>query len=309
MNQMQAIDHRAAVQYWTGRLQRDGFCVIEGLQPPERMAALDRDLAPIFEATPFCEGGFYGARTKRFGGLLRRSRRAASLVQDPLILDIVEEILGEACDRVQLNVAQGIEIHPGALTQLPHRDHDMWQGAKGAHEYLVNVMWPLTPFTADNGATQLYPSSHGPKGMSRQDYDAPVAAQCMPGSAILFLGSTLHGAGGNVTGEVRRAIVTGYSLGWLKPYENLWLAYPPAIARTFSPELAALVGYVQHRPNLGNYEGQCPSILLGDEVPTHIAATDALRPDQVELVDHYLARQVPGNDRPWLEEGGRDGRG
>lgn len=309
MNQSQAIDHRAAVQYWAGRLKRDGFCVIEGLKPAEGMAALDRDLAPIFDATPFCQGGFYGARTKRFGGLLRRTRRAASLVQDPLILDIVEEILAEACDRVQLNVAQGIEIHPGAMTQLPHRDHDMWQGTKGEHEYLVNVMWPLTPFTADNGATQLYPSSHGLKGMMRQDYDAPVIAECMPGSAILFLGSTLHGAGGNITQEKRRAIVTGYSLGWLKPYENLWLAYPPAIARTFSPELAALIGYVQHRPNLGNYEGQCPSILLGDEVPTHIAAIDALRPDQVELVDHYLALQVPGNDRPWLKESGRDGRG
>lgn len=304
MNEVKAIDHRAAVQYWAGRLKRDGFCIIEGLQPPQAIAALERDLAPIFDATPFCEGGFYGARTKRLGGLLRRSRHVAPLIQDPLILDVVQEILGQACDRMQLNVAQGIEIHPGALTQLPHRDHDMWQGAKGEHEYLVNVMWPLTRFTADNGGTQLYPSSHGAAGMARQDYDEPVAAECGPGAAILFLGSTLHGAGGNRTQEVRRAIVTGYSLGWLKPYENLWLAYPPAIARTFSPKLAALVGYVQHRPNLGNYEGQCPSILLADEVPTHVAAVDALRPDQIELVDHYLARQVAGAERPWLEESG-----
>src|SRR3546814_17614000 len=64
-------------------------------------------------------------------------------------------------DRIQLNVAQAIEIHPGETRQFPHRDHDMWNGAKGEHEYLINVIWPLTPFTADNGATQIYPYSHG----------------------------------------------------------------------------------------------------------------------------------------------------
>src|SRR3546814_2413682 len=78
------------------------------------------------------------------------------------------------------------------------------------------------------------------------------------------------------------------SLGWLKPYENLWLSYPPNIARKFSPELAALAGYAQHRPNLGNYEGQCPSILLDDNVPDHIGAIDALRPDQEAMLADYF---------------------
>jgi len=85
--------------------------------------------------------------------------------------------------------------------------------------------------------------------------------------------------------------VIGYSLGWLKPYENPWLAYPPAVARSFDPALAALVGYQQHRPNLGNYEGRCPSILLGDDVPDHLAAIDALRPDQAAMIADYVAGQ------------------
>src|SRR3546814_15809207 len=91
------------------------------------------------------------------------------------------------------------------------------------------------------------------------------------------------GAGSNITKEVRRGVLISYSLGWLKPYENLWLAYPPGIARTFAPELAALAGYVQHRPNLGNYEGQCPSVLLQDQLPAQIGAIDALLPDQEEI--------------------------
>src|SRR3546814_8352027 len=64
------------------------------------------------------------------------------------LFSLVETVLAGACDRIQLNVAQAIEIHPGEVGQFPHRDHDMWNGAKGEHEYLVNVMWPLTPFTA-----------------------------------------------------------------------------------------------------------------------------------------------------------------
>ena len=108
-----------------------------------------------------------------------------------------------------------------------------------------------------------------------------------PGTALIFLGSALHGAGANLSQEVRRGIIIGYSLGWLKPYENLWLAYSPEVAKTFPPELAALAGYAQHRPNLGNYEGQCPSILLGDAVPEHIGAIDALRPDQEAMLAAY----------------------
>lgn len=119
----------------------------------------------------------------------------------------------------------------------------------------------------------------------------PFGIAMAPGAALMFLGSTLHGAGANLTGAVRRGLVVGYSLGWLKPYENQWLAYPPPVARHFSPDLAALVGYRQHRPNLGNYEGRCPSILLGDAVPDHLAAIDALRPDQQTMMAAYVEDQ------------------
>jgi ectoine hydroxylase-related dioxygenase (phytanoyl-CoA dioxygenase family) len=108
-----------------------------------------------------------------------------------------------------------------------------------------------------------------------------------PGSALLFLGSTLHAAGANRSAAIRRGMIVGYSLGWLKTYENQFLAYPPDIARTFAPELAALVGYRQHRPNLGNFEGRCPSVLLHGTPAARFGAVDALRPDQVAAVEAH----------------------
>lgn len=272
-------------------LRETGYCIVPDLMPPDAIGALDADLDPVFAATPFGRGDFYGHRTKRFGALMKRSAWAQALALEPTILAAVESILGDACESIQLNVAQAIEIHPGEIRQFPHRDHDMWTGEKGAHEYLVNVIWPLTPFTADNGATHIYPHSHGADGMAKLDPGEPIIAACEPGAAICFLGSTAHGAGANITDKVRRGVVIGYSLGWLKPYENLWLAYPPEVARGFPPELAALAGYRQHRPNLGNYEGQCPSLLLGGEVPEHIGAVDGLRPDQMEMLADFAAAE------------------
>ena len=273
-------------------LERDGWMLLEHALPPKHIEALRADLAPAFERTLFSTGGFYGERTKRFGRLLSRSGRAAALVQQPDVMAIVEATLRPWCDTVQLNLTQAVEIHPGAPAQLPHRDQDMWQGTKGEVEYLVNVMWPLTTFTHANGATLIYPGTHGLAALDDRNPGEPIAIEAEPGSAILFLGSTLHGGGGNRTALPRQGIIVSYCLGWLKPYENQWLAYPPDVARRFSPELAGLVGYRQHRPNLGNIEGLCPSVLHGDGLPERTGAIDALRPDQEFAVAEHVARQA-----------------
>lgn len=279
------------VEQWTELLLERGWCVIPNAVSPRLIDALDSDLAEDFRDTPFCEGGFYGARTKRFGRLLARSPLARRIVQHPLILGISNHVLGPWCDTIQLNLTQGLALHPGAPPQLPHRDQDMWRGAIGEMEYLVNVMWPFTRYTRENGATIIWPDSHGGRALDPEPPTGEFPVELEPGSALLFLGSTLHGAGGNSSGEIRRGAIVSYCLGWLKPYENQWLAYPPAVARGFSPELAALVGYRQHRPNLGNYEGQCPSVLLQREIPQRFAATDALRPDQEMLLADYVREQ------------------
>ena len=283
---MSAADRHAAV------LGRDGWCVVERALPASVLRALEEDLAETLAATPPCRGPFYGERTRRFGSLLVRSPQASALVMHPLVLGIVEQLLLPWCERIALNLTQAIEIHPGALLQLPHRDQDMWQGPKGCLEYLVNVMWPLTPFTVENGGTRLWTGSHLDQDVAVLPEQEAIVPSVAPGNALLFLGSTLHGGGGNASAAPRRGIIVSYCLGWLKPFELQWLVYPPAVARHFPPELAALVGYAQHRPNLGNVEGQCPSILLQDAVPAKLGAIDALRPDQAEAASLFVRSQM-----------------
>lgn len=287
----QASSDRARSSATAFLLEQDGFCLARDLAAPSvhRVAAeLDRH----FDDAPFCSGDFYGERTKRFGRLLARSPSMRELVMNPVILAVAQGLLGPHCDAIQLNVTQAIEIHPGALAQFPHRDQDMWPGADNRHEFLINVIWPLTSFTEQNGATLIWPGSHGGRDTDQQA--APIASVSQPGDAIIFSGSTLHGAGANRGRTPRRAIIVGYSLGWLKPYENPWLAYPPEIARDFPRDLAELAGYRQHRPNLGNFEGQCPSVLLERDRPERLGAVDALRPDQALALADFVTNAREG---------------
>lgn len=279
------------IEPWYSQLMKDGFVIIPDAIDRNIVDAFLNDLEPSFESTPFCQGQFFGETTKRFGSILRRSRLAKKFVQHQLVLALVHKVLQPHCERIQLNLTQAIEIHPGAPEQVPHRDQDMWGGSKGEMEYLVNVMWPLDDFTDDNGATIVWPGSNKSDPEAILPPENAVNAVMPRGSVMLFLGSTLHSGGPNVSQAARRGMIISYCLGWLKPWENQWLTYPPEIARTFEPDLAALVGYQQHLPSLGNFEGQCPSVLLRDPDAQKKGFVDALRPDQYEIMGEYYAQK------------------
>jgi ectoine hydroxylase-related dioxygenase (phytanoyl-CoA dioxygenase family) len=278
-------DKADEISVWADRLLTDGYVTIPNVADPVLLDALYQDFDRVFDKTPFCSGDFYGETTKRFGRLLIRSPHTAEFVRHQLVYSIVERVLGPWCESLQLNLTQAIEIHPGAQVQAPHRDQEMFDSGEG-RQYMVNAMWALDDFTVDNGPTRLWRGSHRQPDVLFPDEDATLAV--MPrGSVTLFLGSVQHSGGENYSRRPRRGMIISYCLGWLKPSENQWLAYPPAIARDFDDDIAALVGYRLHLPNLNHFEGQCPSILLRDDVPDNLAFADALRPEQYERLRQY----------------------
>ena len=282
-----------ALDAHTHTLLDRGYCILRGLVPAARIEAMSRSLDTRFARTPYCVGDFHGARTKRFHRLLARLDGAETLAMHPVILSAMRAALGSWCDFPEINLTQGLEVHPGAPAQIPHTDQAMWPFApKGAMELCVNVFWPLGAFTEENGATRLWPDTHHRPRVPDDPLGEAEIARMEPGDALIVLGSTVHGAGANRSAAPRRAAIVSYCLGWLKAYENQSLAYPPDIVRTMDPELAAMLGYRWHRPNLGTYDGQCPSILLQQEVPDHLATVDALSADHERLVARFAARQA-----------------
>ncbi len=280
-----SLNHTAAAN----ALRDEGYLVLENAVTADTLEQARADLMPCFAQAPFCNGLFYGHTTKRFGRLLTRLHDPDSFALHPAVLALTRDIFSD--DSVQLNLTQAIEIHPGAKVQTPHRDHDMWRCAKAPPAtYMVNVMWALDAFTVDNGATRIWPrSNHGDWNEMLPDEADAVPAVVPAGSAIIFLGETLHSGGANGSARPRRGMIFSYCRDWLLPDENPWLAYPPSTARSFSPVLADLVGYRQRFAGLNNFEGRSPAELLHDELPDFFQFADDMSPEQQELIEQYHA--------------------
>lgn len=282
--QSASADVAAALQ----ALDLDGYTVLTEAIAPEVIRGISDDLEPWLQATPKCEGDFYGWETTRVGGLLTKSVRTRDLVMHPHIIEIAQTLLGPQCDCIQLNLTQAARVHGGERPQAPHCDEEMWPLVLKSAPWLINVMWPLSAFTKENGSTRLWPGSHRTAVDRNMDPNACVQEALQPGDALIFMGSLTHSAGENRTNAPRTGIIISYCLGWLRQYENQYLAYPPDIARDFPPELQRLIGYQMHRPNLGGHEGQDPIVALDQPQDGPRPFIDALTPDIArQLKEHY----------------------
>lgn len=263
-----------------------GALVVRGASPRGAVEAVDEELRPAFERTPFSAGRFYGDRTVRFGRVFARSDGAGYLALHDFVHGVAAKVLARCHRGHSISFAQAIAVHPGSPVQAPHRDGEMWPVGTREGEHLVSVMWPLTRFDARTGGTRVWTRGADPAVLP------PAQPALEPGDALVFLGSTTHGAGENASGEVRRGLVIGYAAGWLIPAENPTLAYPPRIASRLPRELAALLGYRRVAPNLNNYDCRCPSELLEGadrEDARGVGAIDELHPEQVEGLERFYA--------------------
>lgn len=268
-------------------LRSNGYVILDRLLPEQTVDRVCGELEPWFSATPRCQGDFYGWNTTRLGSVLLKSATSHSLVLHEAMLSIMDQVLGPHCDWYQLNLTQAVRIHPGQRQQVPHRDEEMWPCPKNGAEYLVNVMWALSDFTIENGATMLWPRSQFNPLCRHVDPAQAVVAEMPRGSALVYLGSVTHCGGANRSDQARTGLILSYCLGWLKQYENAFLSYPPQVAKHFPRALRELIGYRIHRPNLGGYEGQDPAVLF--ETDSHaLPAVDAIpEATALELQAYY----------------------
>ncbi|HRE44137.1 MAG TPA: phytanoyl-CoA dioxygenase family protein [Terricaulis sp.] len=258
-------------------LQQDGYLRIEGLLSRAETGMLAHELEPWLSLTPRCSGDFHGWSTTRVNGLLSKASMVQRLALHPRVLALAQAALSPACDCIRLNMTQAIRIHPGQQAQAPHRDEEMWPADPNGQIWSLNVMWAVSDFTEANGATRLWPKSHVNRLGRTPDPEQALLGVMKAGSALVYLGGLTHSGGANRSQADRTGVVVGYCAGWLRTYENQFLAYPREIAREFPEELQHLIGYRHHRPNLGAWEGQAPIEYLRDG-PRFQAHKDALPP-------------------------------
>jgi ectoine hydroxylase-related dioxygenase (phytanoyl-CoA dioxygenase family) len=235
---------------------RDAGCaVVERLAPPETMDRVESELEPFLRATPPGGDEFTGRRTRRTGALLARSRTFRELAAHPLVLGVLDGVLGDHATSYQLHLTQVIEIGPGEPAQMVHRDQwafDFFEFPAG-FEVECHTMWAMTDFTEENGGTRVIPGSHRLADRLRPTADETVAVEMPRGSVLLYLGSLYHGGGANRSAHARRGVNVGYTLSWLRQEENQYLACPPEVARDLPVDLARLAGYRRGAYALGYY--------------------------------------------------------
>src|SRR5215469_16461344 len=171
---------------------------------------------------------------------------------NPLVLGSANRILSRATS-LQVNATQVITIGPGEPAQVVHRDQwafDRYPFAKD-YQVIVNTIWAMTDFTAQNGATRVVVGSHTFEDKLTFTEGDTEPAEMSKGSVFLYLGTTYHGGGANRSEADRIGIAFSYSVSWLRQEENQYLAVPLEIARTLPEELLRLMGYQRGAYALG----------------------------------------------------------
>lgn len=260
-------------------IDRDGVAMVTDAIDPGLLAALNGEFDVLIDgARPGTPNhiemliDFMGHKTVRIDGLPGKSKAFVDLLQHPLALDMADHYLLPHCLHYLLSTAQLIEIQTDETVQHLHRDDTAWiyppmptdrdaAPTVDVPQLEVIVLYALSDFTAENGATRVVPGSHlWPARRKPQEHEV-VAAEMPAGSAIYYVGKTLHGGGPNSTDQMRRALFLGFSLGWLRTKENFFISTPIDKVREMPKRVQQLLGYETHG-GIGVVDVGCPSALL-----------------------------------------------
>ena len=264
------LDKFASGETVAQHLDEAGCVIIENVHSDADMDQLYADLSPWLADRQIGVDDFSGYKTRRVSSLVARSEVGQQIALNQTVLDVCDQLLLPNCNVYRLHVTHAVDIGPGEIRQVIHRDDGIYPEAfhKGLPDMhtLVHGMWAVTEFTRENGATSLVPGSHRWTDRERLPEEHEIKQAVMPkGSVALYLGATYHGGGENRSNGRRVGALFGFALGWLRQEENQYLACPPEVAKTFPGKLQELIGYVQFSRGAGWVDNANPQILLQDD--------------------------------------------
>ncbi len=262
--QLTRISASADLTDMLSALERDGGVIVEGMFPPDVMAAMlaasnerAEHVVPGSATQGMGEAGaaFVGQNTIRFSslGLLCPSAFFAML-DNPLFEALADAVLLPTCGSYWVNTGQVMFIGPGEKAQALHRDADNWWE-------FVRATWPNTPeitlsamigleaVTAELGATRVVPGSHQWEDLNLYEDVASVPAELGSGDALVYSGNVLHGGGANQTSDQwRRAMHLSFVAGWLTPEEACAIDFTTEELLAQSPRVQRLLGHRSYSP-------------------------------------------------------------
>ncbi|KAI1099462.1 phytanoyl-CoA dioxygenase family protein [Jackrogersella minutella] len=165
------------------------------------------------------------------------------LISHPTAVELVKSVLGD--DYLISNFTANI-ARPGARSMSLHSDQSLVVPGPWVDTWALNVIWPLTDTTRENGATLYIPGSNRWTRREEVPKNAPdllIPFECCAGDMLVMDGRMWHTSGNNVTANEDRAQLFGY---YTKPFirqQVNWTAkLPKEIQDTLSEDLKDRLG-------------------------------------------------------------------
>jgi ectoine hydroxylase-related dioxygenase (phytanoyl-CoA dioxygenase family) len=240
-------------------LDRVGYAVVPDVLTQDEIDEVRHTLDPHLDHGPRGRNPFEGYATQRVYCLVAKSRAFDRMILDPAVLDVTERALGP---NFLLTATLAIDLHPGQAAQDFHYDDIFYRVPRPRPPISISTMWAIDEFTADNGATLIYPGSHR-WGDDRPNPLPEVVTATMPaGSMLIYAGTLVHAGGANIADSCRLGISIQYCAAWGRQQENFMMAIGIDGARDLDPRLQELIGYSIHPPFMGMVDGRHPRKLL-----------------------------------------------
>jgi ectoine hydroxylase-related dioxygenase (phytanoyl-CoA dioxygenase family) len=183
-----------------------------------------------------------GLKTRHYG-LIYQGQIFEQLVQHPVLLTIIEAILGRD---IILGGFSAHVLHPGATRMGVHVDYPYWAMSSPFPTYPVleiQIIWALEDFTEDNGAPLFAAKTQ--KLATKPDIDKfETIAQkitCQAGSAIVSHGLCWHDTFTNNSVRPRVSLLGNYTPQYIHPLENNLFNFKPEVMQRATPQLKKLL--------------------------------------------------------------------
>lgn len=248
----------APVQDIIAEIEENGAVIIDGFLSKDVLDRFNSEINPHIDDKAPNHGHpnkaveyFHGAQTKHVTGVAGISDTFVNeVLLHPIYKAVGDHFLLPYCADYQLNIGHVLQRGPGSGDQMIHRDHDVWprmlnELTSMQHREFASLL-ALSEYTAEMGATRIVPGSHKWEAGREPMPEEIAIAEMSPGSAAIYLGSTLHAAGPNSTEMARRGMHTSFCLGWLRTEENNYLAIPVDRVRKMPRRAQELLGFGVH---------------------------------------------------------------
>ena len=199
-----------------------GYVLIRDLLSREEAKATRDLLLKLAEKERAANQSNLNTSKQRLYGLIYQSKALENLVQNPIVLSVIEAILGE--DAILGGFSAHI-LYPGAQRMGVHVDYPYWAMSSPFPKYPIleiQVIWMIEDFTEDNGAPLFAPATQ--KLAIKPDLEQfERTAQKITGTAgtaIISHGLCWHDTSVNNSDCPRVSLLGNYTPQYIHPLEN-----------------------------------------------------------------------------------------